>query len=113
MTERGRFMVVPEGWPEDAVAVALIDEDMADEDEPEISRLENHWSAVAALAENRANAQLIAAAPDMRDALGIASEVLALPTSDAGRERALAAVRAAIAKADGEGSASPERGGGR
>ena len=39
--------------------------------------------------------------PEMREALGVAAEALALPTSEAGRQAALAIVRAAIASTKG------------
>ena len=39
--------------------------------------------------------------PLMREALGVAAEALCLPTSPKGKRKALAVVRAAIAKADG------------
>lgn len=51
--------------------------------------------------DRRANGKLIAAAPEMLEALGVACEALALPTSEAGRAHALAIARAAIAKAEG------------
>jgi hypothetical protein len=51
--------------------------------------------------EDCAIGRLVAAAPDMREALGAAAEVLELKSSDAGNAKALEVVRAAIAKADG------------
>lgn len=66
-----------------------------------------HWERKAdgngfeVIEEDCAVGRMIAAVPDMREALGVAAEALALPTSEEGKARALAVVRAAIAKAEG------------